>query len=115
MNSNEWNKNVFVKTNQEGAKMVRESKGKYAFLLESSVNEYLNEKSPCDTIKVGQNLDSKGYGIASQIDSQLKEPINLAILQLKEEGFLDELKTRWWYDRSECGNTGKMAQSKVIS
>jgi hypothetical protein len=31
----------------------------------------------------------------------------LAILQLREEGFLDELKTRWWYDRSECGgNSG---------
>jgi hypothetical protein len=30
------------------------------------------------------------------------EPINWAILQLREEGFLDELKSKWWYDRSEC-------------
>jgi len=32
-----------------------------------------------------------------------RDPINLAILQLREEGYLDELKTRWWFDRSECG------------
>ena len=31
---------------------MRESKGKYAFLIESSTNEYTNERSPCDTIKV---------------------------------------------------------------
>ena len=64
--------NVFVKSNQDGVRRVRESKGKYAFLLESSVNEYLNERKPCDTMKVGNNLDSKGYGIATPIGSDLK-------------------------------------------
>lgn len=52
--------------------MIRESKGKYAFLLESSVNEYLNERYPCDTMKVGSNLDSKGYGVATPFNSDLK-------------------------------------------
>ena len=37
---------------QEGIDRVRASKGKYAFLIESSTNEYQNERSPCDTIKV---------------------------------------------------------------
>ena len=69
------------------------------------MNEYLNERYPCDTIKVGNELDSKGYGVVTPIRSELRDPINLAILQLREEGFLDELKTRWWYDRSECGGT----------
>lgn len=50
----------------------RQSKGKYAFLLESSVNEYLNEREPCNTMKVGNNLDSKGYGVATPIGSDLK-------------------------------------------
>ena len=51
---------LIVKSNQQGRDKVLESNGKYAFLLESSVNEYLNERKPCDTIKVGENLDSKG-------------------------------------------------------
>ena len=63
---------VFVKDNFEGVQKVRNSKGKYAFLLESSVNEYLNERWPCNTMKVGGNLDSKGYGIATPQDSDLK-------------------------------------------
>ena len=75
-------------------------------MLESSLNEYLNERDQCDTMKVGGDLDSKGYGIATPIRSELRDPINLAVLQLREEGFLDELKTKWWYDRSECGNSG---------
>ncbi len=50
----------------------RKSNGTYAFLLESSVNEYLNERYPCDTMKVGDNLDSKGYGIATPVDSDIK-------------------------------------------
>ena len=49
-----------MKSNQQGRDKVLESNGTYAFLLESSVNEYLNERKPCDTIKVGGNLDSKG-------------------------------------------------------
>jgi len=40
--------------------------------LESSVNEYLNERQPCDTIKVGSELDSKGYGVATPMGSELR-------------------------------------------
>jgi hypothetical protein len=36
---------VFVKNNEEGVERVRNSNGKYAFLLESSKNEYLNQVS----------------------------------------------------------------------
>ena len=41
---------------QEGIQRVRESKGKYAFLIESTSNEYTNERLPCDTMRVGKNL-----------------------------------------------------------
>lgn len=67
-----WGPSVFVKTNADGVQKVRDSKGKYAYLLESSLNEYLNEREPCDTIKVGNNLDSKGYGIATPIKSEMR-------------------------------------------
>ena len=40
-----------------------------------------------------------------------RDPINLAVLQLKEEGFLDGLKTKYWYDTSECGSSA--GSSKV--
>ncbi len=50
---------VFVKTTAEGVMRVRKSKGKYAYLLESTMNEYIEQRKPCDTMKVGGNLDPK--------------------------------------------------------
>lgn len=63
---------VFVKKNQEGIARVREKNGKYAYLVESTLNEYTNMRNPCDTMKVGTNLDSKGYGIATPLGSDIR-------------------------------------------
>ncbi|XP_011609101.1 glutamate receptor 1a isoform X5 [Takifugu rubripes] len=63
---------VFVRTTDEGVVRVRKSKGKYAYLLESTMNEYIEQRKPCDTMKVGGNLDSKGYGIATPKGSPLR-------------------------------------------
>ncbi|XP_022445909.1 glutamate receptor 1 isoform X4 [Delphinapterus leucas] len=74
---------VFVRTTEEGMIRVRKSKGKYAYLLESTMNEYIEQRKPCDTMKVGGNLDSKGYGIATPKGSALrvrKQRQNLCVL-----------------------------------
>ncbi|KAI3352388.1 hypothetical protein L3Q82_005188 [Scortum barcoo] len=94
---------VFVKKTSEGVLRVRKSKGKYAYLLESTMNEYIEQRKPCDTMKVGGNLDSKGYGIATPKGSPLRVPVNLAVLKLNEQGTLDKMKNKWWYDKGECG------------
>uniref|UniRef100_A0A6Q2Y6A3 Glutamate receptor n=1 Tax=Esox lucius TaxID=8010 RepID=A0A6Q2Y6A3_ESOLU len=96
----------FVKKTAEGVLRVRKSKGKYAYLLESTMNEYIEQRKPCDTMKVGGNLDSKGYGIATPKGSPLRNAVNLAVLKLNEQGLLDKLKNKWWYDKGECGSGG---------
>ena len=63
---------VFVDEVSGGVVKVRNSKGKYAFLLESTMNDYYNQRKPCNTMKVGGNLDSKGYGIATPLGSDLR-------------------------------------------
>lgn len=63
---------VFVDTYRSGIDRVRESKGKYAFLIESTQNDYVNERRPCNTMKVGRNLDAKGYGVATPLGSPLR-------------------------------------------
>ncbi|PWA23517.1 hypothetical protein CCH79_00005900 [Gambusia affinis] len=103
--------NVFVKTTPDGVARVRKSKGKFAFLLESTMNEYIEQRKPCDTMKVGGNLDSKGYGVATPKGSALRNAVNLAVLKLNEQGLLDKLKNKWWYDKGECGSGG--GDSKV--
>ncbi|XP_077104123.1 glutamate receptor 1a isoform X2 [Siphateles boraxobius] len=108
---------VFVKTTDEGVIRVRKSKGKYAYLLESTMNEYIEQRKPCDTMKVGGNLDSKGYGIATPKGSPLRIPVNLAVLKLSEQAVLDKLKNKWWYDKGECGSkdSGRKDKTSALS
>lgn len=40
-----------------------------------------------------------------------RTPVNLAVLKLSEQGILDKLKNKWWYDKGECG--AKDSGSKV--
>lgn len=51
---------VFVKSTEEGIARVLNSK--YAFLLESSMNEY-HRSLDCNLTQIGGLLDTKGYGI----------------------------------------------------
>nr|BAC19820.1 AMPA GluR2 [Taeniopygia guttata] len=108
---------VFVRTTAEGVARVRKSKGKYAYLLESTMNEYIEQRKPCDTMKVGGNLDSKGYGVATPKGSSLGTPVNLAVLKLSEQGVLDKLKNKWWYDKGECGakDSGSKEKTSALS
>lgn len=54
-------KDVLTESNDEGKnKILKED---YAFLMESSSVEYLQERE-CNLSAIGKNLDSKGYGIA---------------------------------------------------
>ncbi|KAM6977569.1 glutamate receptor 3b isoform 3-T4 [Aplochiton taeniatus] len=104
---------VFAKTTPDGVARVRKSKGKFAFLLESTMNEYIEQRKPCDTMKVGGNLDSKGYGVATPKGSALGTPVNLAVLKLSEQGILDKLKNKWWYDKGECGTKDSGSKDKT--
>ncbi|XP_069068077.1 glutamate receptor 3 isoform X2 [Pleurodeles waltl] len=104
---------VFTKTTDDGVARVRKSKGKFAFLLESTMNEYIEQRKPCDTMKVGGNLDSKGYGVATPKGSTLRNAVNLAVLKLNEQGLLDKLKNKWWYDKGECGSGGGDSKDKT--
>ncbi|CAB3403027.1 unnamed protein product [Caenorhabditis bovis] len=98
-NSNSTSSPVFVSSYAEGIDKVRTSKGKYAFLLEETTNNYESGRRPCDTMKIGQNLNTLGYGIATKIGNPLRVSLNLAILYLQEKGELKKLENRWWFDR----------------
>ncbi|KAH9514030.1 Glutamate receptor 4 [Bulinus truncatus] len=93
---------VFVSSTLEGIQRVRDSKGKYAFLLDSTFNNYHNQRKPCNTMKVGRDLDVKGYGIATPRGSDLRSEVNIVVLQLNEIGELLKLYQKWWYDKGQC-------------
>ncbi|EFP09515.1 CRE-GLR-2 protein [Caenorhabditis remanei] len=118
--SNSTSNRIFVSSYADGIEKVRTSKGKYAFLLEETTNNYESGRRPCDTMKVGQNLNTLGYGIATKIGNPLRVSLNLAILYLSEKGELKKLENKWWYDRGQCdtgtsdgGTSSSLNLSKV--
>lgn len=66
------------------------------------MNEYTNERLPCDTMRIGENIASRSYGIATPHGSNLRDAINIVVLEMADIGFLEQLKQKWYYQRSEC-------------
>ncbi|CAG2175620.1 unnamed protein product, partial [Oppiella nova] len=58
----EKNPSVFVTEYEEGMKRVLE--GDYAFLMESTMLDYMVQRD-CNLTQIGGLLDNKGYGIAT--------------------------------------------------
>ncbi|XP_075772161.1 LOW QUALITY PROTEIN: glutamate receptor ionotropic, kainate 5 [Pelodiscus sinensis] len=77
---------VFVRSTEEGIARVLNSK--YAFLLESTMNEYHRQRD-CNLTQIGGLLDTKGYGIGMPLGSPFRDEIQLAILQLQENNRLE--------------------------
>uniref|UniRef100_A0A1I8H4U7 PBPe domain-containing protein n=2 Tax=Macrostomum lignano TaxID=282301 RepID=A0A1I8H4U7_9PLAT len=99
----EAEKSVYTDTIEEGVERVMKSDGSYAFILESKVNIYKNNRKPCVTMMVGQEFSLKGYGIAiSPERPHLRERINEAVLQLRESQDLDRKYKEWWIEKGEC-------------
>ncbi|XP_057367560.1 glutamate receptor ionotropic, kainate 2-like [Daphnia carinata] len=92
----------YVKSNMEGVKRVQDSKGLYAFLMESSTIEFFTERK-CDLTQVGGMIDSKGYGIAMRPGSKYRASISQAVLKLQETNRLLILKSRWWKEKRGGG------------
>ncbi|XP_030033794.2 glutamate receptor ionotropic, kainate 2 [Manduca sexta] len=87
-------------SNDEGIKKVATED--FAFLMESTSIDYVTERN-CNVTKVGDMLDSKGYGIAMKKDSRYRQGLNLALLNLQEAGTLREMINTWWNERNGGG------------
>ena len=79
---------VFVGDYDEGIARVRDSKSSYAFLLEQTANEYANTRKPCNTMKVGEKLNSVGYGVVTTFGFPLKSAFLLLSVHLNRKTFM---------------------------
>ncbi|KAH9278708.1 Glutamate receptor 3 [Echinococcus granulosus] len=96
---------------EEGVDRVRSSKGKYAFVLESVMNEYVNNREPCDTMMAGSAFGNYGYGIALPRRSPMREVLSDAVLRLRESQVLANLRKKWWIERGQCSSAADTDRS----
>lgn len=64
--------------------------------MESTALDYYNARSPCDTVRVGELIEYRGYGIATQMGSELKYRLGIAVLTLRHNGDLMKLYNKWF-------------------
>lgn len=107
-NIHRFEPSAFTKTNEEGINRVR--KEKYVFILPHTIGEYVSRRYPCDLMTVDRFLMHKGYGLAVTKGSPLLPQINRALTTLINNGYVDRLYKKWWYERNDC----KGAQSSKI-
>lgn len=103
----------FMDSAEEGWRRVTESEdGDYAYLLESTTNNYFNQKKPCKTMAVQERLSSSSYGIAvSKSLKGLTKDLTLAILRLREKAAIRRVEDKWWRQRGECGDDSEVESS----
>jgi len=98
-------------SNQEGIEKVLENPGKYAYLLEAqSAQHAVNQH--CGLKIVGERLHNRHYGLAVQRDSGLRKTMNIALLQMMEDGVLAQLEKKWFgKGNSECSQMSNLLTS----
>ncbi|XP_077977877.1 glutamate receptor ionotropic, kainate 2-like [Glandiceps talaboti] len=103
---------VYVKTTHEGIQRVLNSKN-YAFLLESSFNEYVTARD-CNLTQIGGLLDSKFYGIGTPLGAKYRDSVTEAILQLQEQGTIQKFKKKWWFSEGKCDTKDKKQEANAL-
>ncbi|KAL5108133.1 Glutamate receptor ionotropic kainate 2 [Taenia crassiceps] len=84
-----------VMINNATEAIARVKRGGYAYILESTMNEYFTQRN-CDLIQIGDNLDSKGYGIGFPQGSKYRDAFTEVILQLQASQRLEQIRHHWW-------------------
>lgn len=95
-----------VKNVTAGIEKVR--KEKYAFIMESMMAKHEINRRPCDLTIVGDQFGNRAYGLALPLNSTILSDLNVGILEMMEEGELEELERKWFVDRNECWNVTMM-------
>ncbi|OWA51398.1 putative Glutamate receptor ionotropic, kainate 5 [Hypsibius exemplaris] len=85
----------FVRSYEEGVHRVHESNGRYMLIAESNLVDYAVSQN-CNLTSIGREFTSTGFAIAVKTGSDLREKISRAILSLKEDHVLSELREKWW-------------------
>ena len=95
-----YQKDTFTETNEQGIVRVRNED--YAFILPSTIGEYVSIREPCDVITVDRFLMNQSYALAVQKGSPLLPELNGGLRVLEKSGHLSQFYHKWWSSRSQC-------------
>ncbi|CAL1526648.1 unnamed protein product [Lymnaea stagnalis] len=95
--------NTWVESYKEGVSRVKAAKGHFVMFMDSTSAEYFARHN-CDLMIYGENLFPSSMAFAVKKGSVWRNKINDALVELQEEGFLTQLKDKYWRFSGACSN-----------
>nr|KAG5699186.1 hypothetical protein BaRGS_012707 [Batillaria attramentaria] len=99
---------AFMKINEETSLLSNTTEiiqkvntGKFAFIADGVTNDYYASQY-CGIEAIDQNFGAKDFSFGFPRGAPYRDDINRALLELKEEGVLDDLKKQWWSAGRNC-------------
>ncbi len=77
----------------------------YAFIYDSVILDYISRNEPCNTRTLGDVFLKGGYALGFAKTFPDLEKFDLAILRLRESGYIEDLERKWL--RGTCPDEGK--------
>ena len=68
----------------------------YALILESTTAKFIANKDPCDLYMISGGIITSHQAFAMGKNSELKEPLDLALMKLQQSGALAALEEEWF-------------------
>ena len=75
--------------------------------------EYVANQHPWNTFVLNDLISPLGYGIGLPLNSPYKDIFSAEILKLRENGYLDKLKSEWFVQKGQC--RAVTAKSKTVT
>ncbi|XP_062600662.1 glutamate receptor ionotropic, kainate glr-3-like, partial [Saccostrea cucullata] len=96
------NPDQMVGSTAEGISKVRNSKGDYAFIMEELEARLHAGKLPCDLMLVHHSFIRRSFSFACSKSNSKCRDLDVAIIQLKTNGVLQELTDEWLNKDKVC-------------
>ncbi|XP_076451148.1 glutamate receptor ionotropic, kainate 3-like [Babylonia areolata] len=99
---------AFMKINEETSLLEdkqeiveRVMTGRFAFIADGVTNEYYATQY-CGIEAIDQNFGAKDFSLGFPPGAPYRDDVNRALLELKENGVLDDLRQKWWMEGQNC-------------
>lgn len=96
------NPDQMTSSSEEGIKRVRDSSGGYAFIMEEIGARLTVGKLPCDLMLVHHSSIRKSYSFGCTTNTTICRNLDVAIIQLKTDGEIQELTDKWLKPTGDC-------------
>ena len=97
---------VLTASNNDGIDRVR--KGGYAFILPSTIGEYISKQTHCDLKTLNRFLMNKEFALAvykkSEKMKHMLEDFDTGLDILRDSGKLQQIYNKWWFTKNNCGS-----------